>query len=145
MIFLVALLGTINSFSVINWLVKDTSEYSILPLLSSNYTIEYEKNLFQFLIPSIHTTISDLPVIIHYTPSDKSSWSSINFNFTPLAKENSKRIYSGSISFKLFLEKKLQKDIKQDVLERVANIKNGGLISGAGRAISTKHFEQYEN
>jgi hypothetical protein len=60
-------------------------------------------------------------------------------------RQNSKRIFSTGVSFKMYLEKRLQKDVKPDVLNCIARAKYEGLTSGSGRAISTGHYEAYSD
>jgi len=57
---------------------------------------------------------------------------------------NSKRIFSERIAFKMYLQKRLKKDIKPEVLSFISEIKAKGLSSGAGREISTLHFDTYK-
>ena len=145
-LFLLFFLPAINSFLVIRRLTGDNGAYSILPLFDAGYSVELrnEKSWFMFTTPCISATISELPVVIFFEPGSKYNPARIEFSFSPLMKEGSKRIYSNSISFKLPFVKRLLEDIKPDVLKCVEKTKESGLKSGAGRPISTVHFEAYE-
>jgi len=145
MIYTVFIIPGINSFKVIRRLTKDTTERSILPLFDSDYTIglQHENSWLFFTIPCIKATICELPVTISFISSSRSRWSKIDFNFSPLSLSGSKRIYGTGISFTVYLEKRLQKDVKPDILQCVKETKEKGYVSGADRPISTKHYEQY--
>ena len=136
----------INAFMVVRQLIEDTTNNSIMPLFDSGYTVGLidEKSWIFFAKPCIKGTIGGLPVSVSYTRSDRSSWSHIDFIFSPLSKQGSRRIYSSIIFFELRLKKRLQKDVKPEVLKCVAKAKADGLTSGEGRPISMKHYDAYE-
>ena len=145
--FILFIVPALNSFRVIRRLTEDTSAFAVTPLFDNGYAIgtRYEKSWFFFTTPCINATISSLPLTIYYEPSSRSSPSYIAFKFRPLAKEGSKRIYVESINFTLRFKKRLSTDIKPQVAQFVAGIREKGFTSGAGRPVSTKHYEQYEN
>ncbi|MBS1687845.1 MAG: hypothetical protein JSS96_03915 [Bacteroidetes bacterium] len=134
---------TIICFKVMKNMISDTSEYSLLPLFDSGYTIgiQNENTWLIFATPCINATINGLPVEIYYTPADKGNWAHLSCDFTPLIKENNKRIFVRHISFRMFLKRKLTKDVKPEILKFVSDIKAEGYCSGAGRKT---HIGAYE-
>jgi len=144
--FLVFILPSINGFRVIKNLINDNNENSLLPLFDSGFTIGVQnKNTWLiFATPCINATISGLPVKFYYTPSDRSSWAELVCICSPLMRENSKCIGSDVISFKLYLRKRLTRNVKPEILKMVSNLKAKGFSSGVGRKVSTKHFDAYE-
>jgi hypothetical protein len=145
--FILFIVPALNSFRVIRRLTEDTSAFAVTPLFDDGYMIgtRYEKSWFFFTTPCINASISSLPVTIYYEPSSRSNPSYITFRFQPLAKDGSKRIYSEWITFTLRFRKRLSTDIKPQVLQFTAGLKEKGLTSGAHKPVSTKHYEQYED
>lgn len=144
-IFLSNLIPGINAFKVAKRLLDETNVFSIVQLFDDGFTLvlENEHSWLSYTKPLIKGSIDGLPVEVSYVAEYRSVWSDIIFSFKPLAKGGSKRIYSERISFSLFIRKRLTRDIKPEVLEFVSGVKAKGYFSGAGRIVSTKHFEQY--
>jgi hypothetical protein len=95
LLFLVFCLPAMQAFRFIDKLTSDESELSILPLLDKSYTVSYQNisSWLSFATPIMEGTIHDLPAVIRYVSGSKYTSSSIRFEFTPLKKANSKRIY----------------------------------------------------
>ncbi|OJW98206.1 MAG: hypothetical protein BGO70_12140 [Bacteroidetes bacterium 43-93] len=134
-----------TTFLVIQRLTNDTSDYSVMPLFDSGYTIELEneKSWPFFTRPFISATISGLPVKVYYTPGGKTTSPRIHITFTPLMKAGSKRIYSTGTSFKVRLYTLLTKDVKPDILKCVEEAKAKGYTSGVSRPVAKNHFDLY--
>lgn len=142
--FLVYVVPGIIAFRVIARLLDETEPFSIVSLFENHSVVlKNEHSPFFFTKPIIEAKIDGIPVVISYIPNTGSGYSEISFLATPLAKENSKRIYSDSLSFKMYVRKRLRRDIKPEVLDFINKLKSKGYFSGAGRIVSTKHFEQY--
>jgi hypothetical protein len=136
----------LNSFIVIKRLINDHSDRTILPLFDSGYVIgtRNKTSWLNYTTPVIKATISGLPACIYFCRSSSYNWSTVTFQFSPLTQNGSKRIFADRISFTMYLVKRLGKDVKPVILEKVEEIKKRGLTSGAERRISTKHFDAYE-
>jgi len=142
--FLVYVVPGIIAFRVITRLLDGTEPFSVVSLFENQRVILKNKQSQVFFAkPTIEANIDGIPVVISYIPNTGSGYSEISFLAKPLAKENSKRIYSESLSFKMYIRKRLRRDIKPEVLDFVNGLKAKGYFSGAGRIVSTKHFEQY--
>lgn len=144
-IFLSNLVQAINAFKLAAQLLDETNEFSVVQLLGDSLIValENEHTWVSYTKPLIKGDIRGLPVEVSYTAYHRSVWSDIVFSVKPLAKDGSKRIYSERITFSLFIRKRLTKDIKPEVLDFINGLKAKGYFSGAGRIVSTKHFEQY--
>lgn len=142
--FLVYVVPGIIAFKVVARLLDETEPFSIVSLFENHRVVfKNEQSRIFFTKPTIEADIDGIPVVISYRPNTGSGWSELSFLATPLAKENSKRIYSESLSFKMYIRKRLRRDIKPEVLDFINKLKANGYFSGAGRIVSTKHFEQY--
>jgi len=144
-VFLLFVIPAVNSYTVVRRLTEDTGPFSILPLFDEGFTIKMRNinTWLMFTTPTITGSIAGFPVTIYYTTSSRSSWSKVDFKFSPLSKEGSRRIYGAGVSFTLYFKKRLKKDVKPEVLQCIDDAKKNGLVSGAGRALSTKHYESY--
>lgn len=136
----------INTFRVIRRLINDDSDLSILPLFDDGYRVEmkYKNSRLWFSVPQLIGVISGLPVIVHFDPPSRSSYAYIVFRAIPLEKQNSKRVYSEELRYRVRFSFRLKKDVKPEVLAFIESLKNKGFNSGLGRPLSTKHREQYE-
>lgn len=142
--FLVYVVSEIIAFKVVARLLDETEPFSVVSLFENHRVVlKNEQSKIFFTKPTIEADIDGLPVVVSYTPNTGSGYSEISFLATPLAKEGSKRIYSESLSFKMCMRKRLRRDIKPEVLDFINMLKAKGYFSGAGRIVSTKHFEQY--
>lgn len=144
-IFISNLVPAINAFKLAAQLLDETNEFSVLQLFEDGFivTLENEYSWLSYTKPIIKGNINGLPTEVSYMAVHRSVWSDIVFSVKPLAKDGSKRIYSERITFSFFIRKRLRRDIKPEVLDFINKLKAKGYFSGAGRIVSTKHFEQY--
>ncbi len=145
--FVVSIIPSLNAFKVIKRLASDESELSIMSLIGPGYTIEpyHAKNYFFHTTICMKGTIADLPFTIRYEGASRSAPPELCLDLTPLAKENSKKIYLQGVTFPLTKwSKQLTTDIKPAITALVEETKSNGYTSGIGRKLSTRHFDAYE-
>ncbi len=145
--FFVFIISSINAFKVIKRLASDESELSIMPLVGQDYTIEpyHAKSYFFLTTICMKGMIGNLPFVITYEGASEYGPSKLNLDLTPLAKENSKRVYLQAVSFPLTnWSKQPTTDIKPAITALVEETRRKGYTSGVGRKLSTVHFDAYE-
>ena len=145
--FLVFIIPSLNAFKVIKRLASDESELSIMSLIGPGYTIDpyHAKNYFFHTTICMKGTIADLPFTIRYEGASRSAPPELCLDLTPLARENSKKVYQQGVSFPLKKwSKELTTDIKPAITALVEETKSNGYTSGVGRKLSTVHFDAYE-
>ena len=136
-------LPAVNSFKVINRLLADTSSTSILPLFDPGYEVGFKdkESRIGYTLPNIHGKIAGLPVVVYYTPPSKYTKRLLEFRFYPMMRPDSSTIFEDHMSFIMRWVKRLEDDIKPEVREFVADLKQKGYYSAEGVAFTYKKVD----
>ena len=132
------------AFKVIPGLLADTSSFSILPLFDAGYTVAFrgkdsmftgKVSRYSYAQPNIHAAIMGLPVVVYFIPQFKTQQRQIVFRFYPLLRPGSNTIFEDKRAFDMPWTKRLETDVKQEVRDNAAELKQKGYYSAVGIAI----------
>jgi len=113
-------------------LIRDTSEISIMPLFD-DYTVSLsdEKSKYFFTTQYLKGHIAGLPVEVHCNPGSRSSYANISIDIRVSKKGYVKmedRIDTRLTYYVNMFTKKLEKDIKPELLKQIARLKENGYL-----------------